>query len=191
MSLSADPAENQAMRANVRLYPYSQRANPPAPKVTEPMPYPTSPLAGNHPRGLPYFEMLAELIDQEPVQERDRIMMGMLKSLGIEKGKPFKPDARAKLLNEAAIMGKAMAKANDFEKRGLEAAHYADGVTWHVALLLDPSQETKDYAQVDERTSWFYEGSCTSTGMVTKTSGIGSCVTSAVGPYNCAQLCRR
>jgi len=29
----------------------------------------------------------------------------------------------AKLLNEAAIVGKAMAKANDFEKRGLETAH--------------------------------------------------------------------
>jgi hypothetical protein len=47
---------------------------------------------------------------------------------GIEKGKPFKPaDRLRKILAEATVVGKAVAKANDFEKRGMETAHYARG----------------------------------------------------------------
>jgi hypothetical protein len=173
--LSADAAENQTMQAKLRAYPYSQRANPPANKVIEPIPYPKSTVMGNHPRGIAYFETLAEIVNQEPVHERDRIMMGMLRSLGIEKGKPFKPaDRLRKILAEATVVGEAMAKANDFEKRGMETAHYADGSHWHIALLLNPNQETPNYTQVDERAAWTYEASCTSEGMVTKTPGIGS-----------------
>lgn len=40
-----------------------------------------------------WFEKLAQFLNDEPVRERDKVMVGMLSSLGIEKGKPFKPDA--------------------------------------------------------------------------------------------------
>jgi hypothetical protein len=43
----------------------------------------------NAPRGFAYWEKLSRWVNEEPVQERDRIMMAMLRSLGIEKGKPF------------------------------------------------------------------------------------------------------
>jgi len=70
-------------------------------------------------------------------------MMAMLRSLGIEKGKPFQPDARMKkLLTEATLVGEAMAKVNDYEKRDMPSAHYADGSEWEFALCLYPSQET-------------------------------------------------
>jgi hypothetical protein len=178
--LSADAAENQTMQNKLRAFRYSQRANPPAAKMIEPIPYPTSTTMGSPPRGIAYFEVLAELVQQEPVQERDRIMMGMLRSIGIEKGKPFSPDKRMKrIFEEATFIGEAMAMANDFEKRGMPTAHYADRSTWDVALLLDPSQETENYTQVDERAAWFYEATATSAGMTTKTPGIGSVYLSA------------
>jgi hypothetical protein len=61
---------------------------------------------------------VAELIDREPVHERDRLILGMLVPLGIEKGKPFKPDERQrKILTEAARVGNAMNQAISFEKR--------------------------------------------------------------------------
>ena len=41
-----------------------------------------------------YFEDLAAVVLDEPVQERDKAMMGLLASLGIEKGKPFEPGAK-------------------------------------------------------------------------------------------------
>ena len=81
----------------------------------------------------------------------------MLKPLGLEKGKPFRPnEQQTKLLTEAALVGEAMAKANDFEKR-MDAAHYADGRRWHFALVLNPSQRAEFYDQLDERAAWFYE----------------------------------
>ena len=48
------------------------------------------------PRGLAYWELLHQAINDEVVQERDRFFMYWLKSLGIEKGKPFNPTERQK-----------------------------------------------------------------------------------------------
>ena len=156
--LAPDGAENEAMQSKLRAYRHSQRTNPPAGRMIEPIPYPTSTTMGSPPRGIAYFEVLAELVQQEPVHERDRIMMGMLRSIGIEKGKLFNPDERMKkTLDEAAFVAEAMAMTNDFEKRGLPA----DNSKWDIALLLNPNQETDNYTQIDERASWFYEATAT------------------------------
>jgi hypothetical protein len=170
--LSPDAQERDALMGKIRLYPFSQRANPPVTKVHS-LGAGTS--YANAPRGFAYWERLSHWVDQEPVQERDRIMMAMLRSLGIEKGKPFQPDARMKaLLTEATLVGEAMAKVNDYEKRDMPLAHYADGSAWELALCLDISQEAASYTQLDERAAWFYEATATSKGMVTKTPGVGS-----------------
>jgi hypothetical protein len=122
-----------------------------------------------------YWEQLARWVNEEPVEERDRIMMAILRSIGIEKGKPFQPDERLKkILTEATLVGEAMAKANDFDKRNMPLAHYRDGSQWDFALCLDVSQEAEFYTELDERAAWFYEATSTSKGMVTKTPGIGS-----------------
>jgi hypothetical protein len=51
-----------------------------------------------------FYDSLARVLNEEPVQQRDLEMMGMLLPLGIEKGKEFKPDAatRAQLKSAAA-----------------------------------------------------------------------------------------
>jgi hypothetical protein len=50
-----------------------------------------------------YFEYIDQLVQEEPVLEHDKAMMGMLASLGIEKGKPFRPDERfGRILDRAA-----------------------------------------------------------------------------------------
>ena len=46
------------------------------------------------PRGLAYWQILWEAIQYEPVRAVDKAWMAMLLPLGIEKGKPFRPDAR-------------------------------------------------------------------------------------------------
>ena len=170
--LPSDAKDRTALAAKIRFYPFNQRANPPANKLVRPD---DQRIVGSAPRGLAYWEQLSRWINEEPVQQRDRIMMAMLRSFGIEKGKPFKPDERQKrILTEAALVGEAMAKANDFDKRQMELSHYADGVQWHFSLALDPSQEAENYTQLDERTAWFYEAQATSKGMITKTPGVGS-----------------
>jgi hypothetical protein len=138
----------------IEIYPYAERKKPrPRGYIT---PNGKAWLAA-HPRGLTYWERLADVINREPVFERDRFFMAMLKPLGIEKGKPFNPTKRQRLiLKQATLVGEAMAKANDFAKR-METAHYMDGVQWHFATVANPDQRAKYYDQLDERAAWLYE----------------------------------
>jgi hypothetical protein len=138
----------------IAIYPYAERKNP------KPRGYITpngKPWLAAHPRGMAYWERLADVLNREPVAERDRFFMAMLKPLGIEKGKPFKPTKRQKLiLTQATLVGEAMAKANDFAKR-MEEAHYVDGLQWHFATVANPDQRAEYYDQLDERAAWLYE----------------------------------
>jgi len=138
----------------IAIYPYVERNNP------KPRGYITpngKPWLAAHPRGMEYWERLADVLNREPVAERDRFFMAMLRPLGIEKGEPFKPTKRQKLiLTQATLVGEAMAKANDFAKR-MEEAHYMDGLQWHFATVANPDQRTEYYDQLDERAAWLYE----------------------------------
>ena len=60
------------------------------------------------PYDLRFFESLDRIVQREPWLERDRAMIDPLKSIGIEKGKPFNPDAKTtEILNSAALEGRA------------------------------------------------------------------------------------
>lgn len=50
-----------------------------------------------------YFESLNYVIQYEPVIERDKAMMALLAGIGIEKGKPFNPDAETKRALEEGL----------------------------------------------------------------------------------------
>jgi hypothetical protein len=120
-----------------------------------------------------YWRILAKMLDEEPVHERDRMMVAMLKPLGIEKGKPFQLDARQQqILEQAAIVGESMARCLSYAKRQPEAKIWP-GTQWKNAVLLEPHQETEHHTALDERTAWFYEAVTLTDGMTTKTPGMG------------------
>lgn len=50
-----------------------------------------------------FFESLNRFVQAEPWLTRDKAMIDMLKSVGIEKGKPFNPDSKTKSILEAAV----------------------------------------------------------------------------------------
>jgi hypothetical protein len=76
--------------------------------------------------------------------------MGMLKPLGLEKGKAFKPDARQRaILEDAARMGDAMGRVMLFE--GPDRFHRVGeglgiepfpGSKWHWVFQVSPIQQT-------------------------------------------------
>jgi hypothetical protein len=168
--LERDPEKAKAIVAGTRIYPYSQRENPPMLRIIRPE---GKRWSQAQPRGMAYWETLAEILDREVIEDRDRFMMAMLKPLGIEKGKSFDPDPRQKeILEEAAFIGEAMAKANSFEKR-FEGARYRPETQWDYVIMLDPLQETEFYSQLDERSAYCYEAVTTSKAMVSKTPGVG------------------
>jgi len=124
------------------------------------------------PRGMAYWESLNEVIQDEPVMERDRLILAQLRFLGIEKGKPFQPDSRQKkLLEDGVIVGEAMAKANTSDKR-VEPPFWP-GTNWKHALVVSVDQRKPEYDQLDERAAWFYEAVVISKGMLTETPGVG------------------
>jgi hypothetical protein len=124
------------------------------------------------PRGMAYWDSLNEFIQRDPVMERDRLILGQLRFLGIEKGKPFNPDARQKkVLEEATVVGEAMAKANTSDKR-VEPPFWPS-THWKHALVVSVDQRAPNYDQFDERAAWFYEAVAVSKGMLTQTPGVG------------------
>ena len=165
-----DRSQTKAMVPRARLYPYSQHANPPQPTIM----WAKKDYTQSQPRGMAYWQSVNELIQREPVHERDRFFLAMLRPLGIEKGKPFAPDARTKqILEDAALLGEEIAKVTVYEKR-FPDSHYRDDAKWQYAMVVDPSQRKPNYDELDERTDWFYEAIGSSYAMITKTPGVGS-----------------
>ena len=169
-SLDPDLEKGLAWIRSLQLYPYAERKNPPKTKFID---------AGNRkwshaqPRGMAYWERLADIINNEVVQEHDRVMMAMLKPLGIEKGKPFNPNARQKeILTEAALVGEAMAKATTYEKR-FDDVLYRPETHWKYVMVWDWTHETEYYHQLDELASYTYEAIGTNQAMVIQKPGVG------------------
>jgi hypothetical protein len=145
----------------VKVYPLSASSNPKPNKFTT--------MSGKvmdttPPAGMEYWERLAAFINNNPVQARDLFYMGMLKPLGIEKGKEFKPDARQRaILEEAARIGDAMGRVMLFE--GPDRFHQVGeglgvepfpGTKWHWIFQVNPVQQTDAYGQIDERLHYTY-----------------------------------
>lgn len=94
-------ADAYAYAKRLGMYYLSEATNPPGQRFVDPINegYPTLPFYDER-----HFEDMHAILSVEPVRERDKVMMGMLMSLGIERGKPFSPDATAKqAMRQAAI----------------------------------------------------------------------------------------
>jgi hypothetical protein len=171
-----DPERAKAALAQIQMYPYAQRANPPKPEILDTG---TKTWSGLPPRGMEYWERLNDVIQREPLEPRDIFFHAMLRPLGLEKGRPFKPDARqTKILTEAALVGEAMAKANSADRRFADGQFRADA-HWDYALRLDADDPEAFWNLLDERASWFYEAVGAGAAMSPKRPGPSSAYLSA------------
>src|SRR5262245_19007428 len=84
----------------VRLYPFLQATNS---LLTKFLDATNVVFDATIPYDLRFFQSLDRMVQYEPWLTRDKAMIDQLKSIGIEKGKKFQPDTKAKeILNEAA-----------------------------------------------------------------------------------------
>lgn len=170
-ALDPDAEKAMALVRQVKIYPFSERANPPETRLVSPE---GKPWYGGQPRGLDYWKRLHAILQVEPVAERDRFYMAMLANLGIEKGKPFQPDERQqKILLQGALAGELMAKANTFDKRFAGAKHWPDRRWDYILVMPDPDQRIGNYDALLERAAYFYEAVTYSKAMTSKTPGEG------------------
>jgi hypothetical protein len=96
----ADVKTAVAYGKRIKLYPLSQAANPPATVFLDAIGVVYD---STIPYDLRFFQSLDRFVQSEPWLTRDKAMIDQLKSIGIEKGKPFSPDETTqRALNAAA-----------------------------------------------------------------------------------------
>ncbi|MFC1601489.1 DUF1254 domain-containing protein [Candidatus Sumerlaeota bacterium] len=95
------PQDAYDLGQQLKVYYLSELPNPKPTKFIDPLNMQWSTLCRYDER---WFEDLHAIVDVEPVRERDKAMMGMLKHLGIEKGKPYNPDAKTKAIFRRAVI---------------------------------------------------------------------------------------
>jgi hypothetical protein len=96
---NADVAKAVAYGKRVRVYPLAQAANPPETVFVDAVDVVYD---NTIPYDLRFFQSLDRMVQYEPWLQRDKVMIDILKSIGIEKGKTFNPDAKTKeILNDA------------------------------------------------------------------------------------------
>jgi hypothetical protein len=168
-----DKADAVARIRNVKVYPWTEREDP---KPNRFVSISGELIDTTPPSGMEYWARLATVIDNNPVQEHDRFFMAMLKPLGLEKGRPFQPDARQQaILEEAAVLGDAMARNVMYEGSQRETGVTAfPGTHWDWVILVKPSQETEHYSQLDERLQYTYGAIYLSPGIGVMRAGPGA-----------------
>ena len=168
-----DASEAVQTVKKLQVYPWSERSNP---KATTYSSFSGKKIDTLPPAGLEYWERLSAVINNNPVEERDRFIMAMLKPLGIEKGKPFNPDARQRaILEDAARIGDAMGRTMLFEgDQRIAGANAFGGTHWNWVVLNRFDQETEHYSQLDERLHYTYGAIYTSPNIGSKKPGPGS-----------------
>ncbi len=137
-----------------------------------------------------YYEMLNEVVQEEPATALDPELMGPIAAIGIVKGKPFAPDARMKkILTEALHVANASSRSLFMNPRDRSWYYYPDGhwqnmlfATGHefetpIPLITKEGVKpfpTTGYRQLDARRAFFYGVTGITPAMAMRLPGIGS-----------------
>jgi hypothetical protein len=106
------------LKKYARVYLLSMADNPPANTFIN---YSGKEVCTVSPSDYKFWEYLDEVVQNEPTESCDKVSLGYFASVGIEKGKPFAPDARMKkILTEAAEVGNATVRAITYKMREKE-----------------------------------------------------------------------
>ncbi|AOX99333.1 DUF1254 domain-containing protein [Jeongeupia sp. USM3] len=126
-----------AYSKHLKMYNLSQSANPPKQRFVDPANerYATLPFYDER-----YFNDVYDIFTYEPSSPDYKVIMGMLSTLGIERGKPFNPDETTKkAMRQAAVDAWAYLQSR-FDNLPQEAMIWPDR---HYASLLLPDKNKK------------------------------------------------
>ena len=137
----------------IKIYPLAKAANP---LKMEFLNGSGKPINTIHPDTYSFFEMLAQLVNEEPPDVFSPLERFHMQAIGIEKSKPFNPGPKTRaLLSDAARTAGAMARAIAFASPIPDTYYYADRKWQYVGDV--PYNLVKDgIPQVDHRTYVYY-----------------------------------
>jgi hypothetical protein len=119
-------------KKRLKIYQLSDAANPPPMKFVNASGIPSNFVA---PGDYSFWDLLNQVIQEEPSEGSDPTTLGLFASIGIQQGKPFKPDARMKkLLADAANIGAVTARTVAFKIRDKDAYIYPNS-SWRVPFF--------------------------------------------------------
>ena len=122
-----DIAKAVAYGKRIKVYPLSQAGHQAGPPPTTFVDASDVLFDATIPYDLRYFESLDRIVQAEPWLQRDRAMIDKLRSIGIEKGKPFTPNpATRQILDAAAAEAHALL---DAQLEGLFTT-FVEGSSW-------------------------------------------------------------
>jgi hypothetical protein len=154
----ATDADAYAYSKTLKMYPLSEANSPKPTRFVDPTGkrYPTLPFYD-----LQAFQDIYDVVSVEPVRTRDKVMMGMLASIGIEPGKPFNPDAKTKAAMERAVVDAYFyMQARDMQM--LRAHPYWPDRKWADFFVPDADggfrYETADALLFDQRADTYHPG---------------------------------
>jgi hypothetical protein len=163
----------ESIKKNLRIYPLTQATNPPPTKFINVSGIPNNTIHANN---FEFYEELNQVVQEEPSEAQDVETLGLFASIGIEKGKPFAPDARMKkILTEAAAVGNATARAIVFRSRQKDAYYYPNSA-WCTPFIGGSYQflSQPGVRNLDARTFFFYYATGVTPAMAKKFIGVGS-----------------
>ena len=161
----------ESLRKNTRIYPLSQAANPPANTFVNVSDRDFCTVA---PADYRFWELLNHVVQNEPAESGDPVTLGFFAAIGIEKGKPFAPDARMKkILHEAAAVGDATARAITYRSRISEAFYYPDS-TWRQWLGGYKFESQPGVSYLDAAAFFYFYATGVTPAMEAKMVGQGS-----------------
>ena len=137
-----------------------------------------------------FYEMLNEIVQEEPATALDPELMGPIAAIGIVKGKPFKPDARMKkIMTEALALANASSRTLFMSPRDPSWYFYPNSAWFNYLFITGYEFETPipeitkegvkpfpptGYRTMDARTNFFYGVTGITPAMAMRLTGIGS-----------------
>ncbi len=170
-ALQADPEEADKFLKKFKIYPYSKVGNPPEMRFI--VVDDKTPWGQWQQHGMAYWKTVKKIVDHESFGPREGYILAMLESLGIEKGKPFKPTKeQKKLLKEAAVVGEAMTKSITFDKPFSNNDLYK-GTHWDQLMVPTYNDRKGDIEQMYRRAAFTWEAVSRGKAYYLKVPGIG------------------
>ena len=161
--------------SKLRVYPLKDAANP---ATTEFVNMSNKAFNTVFPSDFSYFEALDQVIQGEPIDAISPEVRGSIAAIGVEKGKPFAPDARMKkLLTEAATLGDATSRAITYHPRIDGVKIYPDDPksVWSTAFANhNTSFEADGTMGLDARVLYYFNAGGVTPAMATSHAGEGS-----------------
>ena len=122
-----------------------------------------------------FWDFINQVIQREPADAMDPVTTGYFAAIGIQKGKPFAPDARMKaILKEAAAVGDATARAIVYKCR-IKDAYFYPNSAWMTLFIGGSYQFEQNGARLlDAYSGYFFYATGITPAMAEKMVGKGS-----------------